>query len=154
MANITEAPPLVDVARELNIEITAHFSVRWRGSRTALEAEGLIPANATWPTSRTNPTTWAADEYRFVLSREKPSGDQIGDIWSLSRTRRGQGAYLRALMFEHYAEISRLQFMMTPAGLAHANRCVEARLDKEFQGFMVAAGCAKPRRARRSKVGA
>lgn len=74
---------------ELSIHIERDCCAVYRGTRAQLEAEGVIPADLTWPQGK-HWTSWSAANCEFDLHRYRPEGMKgpaklwmEGDFWAL-----------------------------------------------------------------------
>jgi hypothetical protein len=63
----------LDISVEMIVVMPFDTLLEYQGTRKALEAEGLIPAESVWPDGFES-LEWTAGAYKFRLRRERPKG--------------------------------------------------------------------------------
>ncbi|WP_426396288.1 hypothetical protein ACN9M1_17200 [Ralstonia sp. R-29] len=139
------AAAIADVKQELRIKVApdSYSPTYFEGTRSQLEAEGLVPLDFEWPV-RGRKSSWQADGFDFYLGRHRPAGMKgpmrlwlEGDNWLLSRRPMrhgfGQCSVMQAnrLDGESYRQSSASHIQPSAVRKAHCR----AADDEAFQHF-------------------
>lgn len=133
---------------ELRIAIWPGAFVRYEGTRSQLEGEGIIPDGFVWPLSTAEVEFDGDDDDRLFLRRARPPGLKgprrlwvKGDWWRLQSW---PASYPRSMPLERCAanaikqkkaELAAVVFHFSPLGLAACQRHSDAQDDQSFQNF-------------------
>ena len=130
--------------------------VSWEGTRSALEADGLIPQGLAWPRKAAH-ARWRTEEFEFTLRRMRPphlKGPQRlwidGDYWTLQRMCLHPRARAFGLVDVKWQELRDAIELQSPESMKRWRRFAEACEDVRFQAFKaLVPGLVPQRRTRR-----
>ncbi len=146
---------------ELAISMKYAGLAKYQGTRTMLEAEGIIPAKTKWPEGYDD-VRWDDGKYRYWMRRERPEGAKgprklfvTVDWWSVRQQLIAENHVTRELERKKQ-ELAEYAYRNSAAGQAESYRqfdsYMEACADEKFQAFKaLIPGLIKPKRGRRPK---
>lgn len=131
---------LIVSIRPFDLDLSEYF-----GTRSALEAEGCIPAGIDWPDAGRS-VKWEKGPLKFELKRKRPEGMKgpmkrwlEGDYWSLRCVPKGPVDHATLRILSMKAELDAEIYRQSPEGQRQWHleyqKLVNARGDTAFQAF-------------------
>lgn len=154
------ASPIITTPSELVVILDPHWeAVDFYGTRDMLEAEGVIPDGAEWPTGFNN-LKWQDDKFKYWLYRKRPEGAKgprrmfLDVDWWRLMWRPIEGTPLETLQLRSkLKELADIQYRHSPAYVVESRRYWDSVRDEAFQKFKaLVPGLVRPRRGRKPKA--
>ncbi|NVD74523.1 hypothetical protein HUX88_28980 [Duganella sp. BJB1802] len=152
--------PIV-IPDEPTIRVVCAGIAEYQGTRTMLEAEGIIPANTKWPEGYDD-LWWDDGKYRYWMVRQRPDGAKgprklfVSIDWWCLRQQLIDGNHVTFELERKKRELAEYAYRNSAKGQYEWQRSfdsyAEACADEKFQAFKaLIPGLIKPKRARRPK---
>ncbi len=134
----------------------------YQGTRTALEAEGVIPAGTKWPNGYDD-LCWEDGKYRYWLSRRRPDGAKGPrklfidvDWWRLRFDPLHAESFVARKLKRKTKELADFVYDLSDKGRAESYKdwitYCETTKDEKFQAFKaLVPGLIQPKRGRKHK---
>ena len=152
----------LDLSQEIIVCTPYHNITEYQGTRSALEAEGVIPAGAEWPKGFIE-ATWEDKNARYSLHRKKPDGVKIPrkqcsnvDWWVFRCYPATAKSYGEMDLERKKKELAKDAYRMSSQGeiewIKQYRAYREAQKDEIFQAFKaLIPGVNRPKRGRKPK---